>query len=71
MGGKPGTPPVGEPLDLSGFGGWVDEKIEVLREAAPLLVTQRSKGCGRQKSHPQHLTIAHLNYYVWFNLLQG
>jgi hypothetical protein len=36
----------------------VDEKTEVLREAAPLLVTQRRKGCGRPKSHPQHLTIA-------------
>jgi hypothetical protein len=34
----------------SGFGGWVDEKIRTVREAAPHL--------GREKSHPQHLTVA-------------
>ena len=34
----------------SGFGGWVDEKIQTAREVSPLL--------GRKKSYPQHLTIA-------------
>jgi len=34
----------------SGFGGWVDEKVETVREAAPLL--------SRKKVYPQHLTIA-------------
>lgn len=36
----------------SGFGGWADEKIKTVREAAPML---RSK-----KSHPQHLTISRI-----------
>jgi hypothetical protein len=40
MEGKPGTFPAGKPLHQSGFGGWVDEKIEVLREAVPLLLAQ-------------------------------
>jgi hypothetical protein len=35
------TPPVDKPVNQSGFGGWVDEKIDVLREAAPLLLAQR------------------------------
>ena len=34
----------------SGFGGWADEKIKTAREAVLHL--------GREKSHPQHLTIA-------------
>jgi hypothetical protein len=34
----------------SGFGGWVDEKVETAREAVPLL--------SRKKVYPQHLTIA-------------
>jgi hypothetical protein len=36
MGGKPGTAPMEKPLHQSGFGGWVDERIKILREAAPL-----------------------------------
>ena len=43
MGGKPGTTPTQEPLYPSGFGGWGDEKIEVLREAAPFLLAQRGQ----------------------------
>ena len=38
----------------SGFGGWVDEKIQTAREAVPHL--------GWKKSHPQHLTIAHVSF---------
>jgi len=34
----------------SGFGGWADEKMKTVREAAPML---RPK-----KIHPQHLTIS-------------
>jgi len=34
----------------SGFGGWADETIKPVREAAPHL--------DRKNSHPQHLTIA-------------
>jgi len=36
----------------SGFGGWVDEKIEPVREAAPMLSPPQ------KKLHPQHLTIS-------------
>jgi hypothetical protein len=34
----------------SGFGGWADEKIKTVREAAPML--------SPKKFHPQHLTIS-------------
>jgi hypothetical protein len=34
----------------SGFGGWVDEKVEIAPEVIPLL--------SQKKSHPQHLTIS-------------
>jgi len=37
----------------SGFGGRADEKTQTAREAVALL--------DRKKSHPQHLTISHLN----------
>ena len=39
-------------LAESGFGGWADEKMKTVREAAPML--------SPKKSHTQHLTIAHL-----------
>jgi hypothetical protein len=41
--------PRDQPLSQSGFGGWVEEKIEVRRAAVPLLVTQRGKRCVRPK----------------------
>jgi hypothetical protein len=47
------SPPSRSQIEIkpeSGFGGWADEKIKTAREAAPQL--------GRQKSHPQHLTIS-------------
>ena len=34
----------------SGFGGWADEKMKTVREAAPML--------SAKKIHPQHLTIS-------------
>jgi hypothetical protein len=43
MGGKPGTTAAEKSLNQSGFGGWVDEKIEVPREAGPLLLAQRGQ----------------------------
>jgi hypothetical protein len=39
-------------IDESGFGGWADEKIESVREAAPNVESK--------KIHPQHLTISRL-----------
>jgi len=38
----------------SGFGGWADEKVEMAREAFPLL--------SQKKSHPQHLTIPQIKF---------
>jgi hypothetical protein len=35
----------------SGFGGWADEKMKVVRYATPMLIWK--------KFHPQHLTIPH------------
>jgi len=40
-------------IDESGFGGWADEKIESVREAAPNVESK--------KIHPQHLTISLLS----------
>ncbi len=37
-------------LTKSGFGGWADEKIKTVREAAPMLSIK--------KIYPQHLTIS-------------
>jgi len=37
-------------LNESAFGGWVDEKIETAREAAPLF--------SPQETHPQHFGIS-------------
>jgi hypothetical protein len=34
----------------SGFGGWADEKMKTVREAAPIVECK--------KNHPQHLTIS-------------
>lgn len=39
----------------SGFGGWADEKMKTVREAAPML--------SPKKIHPQHLTISQLTAY--------
>jgi hypothetical protein len=34
----------------SGFGGWADEKIKIVREAVPSM--------SQKESHPQHLTVS-------------
>ena len=56
-------------IDESGFGGWADEKIEPVREAAPNVLLgrlgqnitefiHRPFSISQEKSHPQHLTIS-------------
>ena len=42
----------------SGFGGWVDEKIQTAREAVPYHCQTIPQSTEPKKSHPQHLTIA-------------
>ena len=57
------SPPSRSQMDgraKSGFGGWVDEKVETAREAAPLL--------SRKKVYPQNLTIALEGMKIYFIL---
>jgi hypothetical protein len=48
-GGKPGTTAAEKSLHQSGFGGWVDEKMEVPREAGPLLLAQQGQRIRQQE----------------------
>jgi hypothetical protein len=44
-------------LEESGFGGWVSEKTELRRPAAPLSLAERIRASQSQYPHPEHLTI--------------
>jgi hypothetical protein len=61
--------------EASGFGGWVIEKTDLRRVAAPLPLVTRIEASRNQNLHPQHLTISQelpprgLATQVWLRII--